>query len=266
MHILNPDSRLGAQPSPICLSAIPRIKHDFHSHPQSANRLNTQRSMRALCLWIQQSCHQLIHDDNAPPTPASPSRPPPFASNSTTRTSKMQPTVVLGLNILMCICAASKAQQHLVQLGNRSDQTRTTYDLFAWVADGPFTMVVCAIPTLHLVARWLRSAAGSIKSKVKPNTSSKSAPRAPSDAAATELGDMAFTTASTKTTIERGALARSESAGNLEEEALPENGVRVDMVYNVRRDTRTNSECSKRRRWSGWGYEGRRFGNDKPVA
>ncbi|KID78265.1 hypothetical protein MBR_02713, partial [Metarhizium brunneum ARSEF 3297] len=56
-------------------------------------------SMRAL--WIQQFCHPY---DNAPPTPASPSRPPPFAGNSTTRTSKMQPTVALGLNILMCIC------------------------------------------------------------------------------------------------------------------------------------------------------------------
>ncbi|QLI66703.1 uncharacterized protein G6M90_00g040720 [Metarhizium brunneum] len=181
-------------------------------------------SMRAL--WIQQFCHPY---DNAPPTPASPSRPPPFAGNSTTRTSKMQPTVALGLNILI-------------------DQPRTTYDLCDWVADGPFAMVACgAIPTLHLVARWLRSAAASIKSKLKPNTSSKSAPRPPPDRAATELGDMTFMAASTKTTIERGALARSESAGNLEDDALPENGVRVDMVYNVRRDTRTNSECSRRR-------------------
>lgn len=58
---------------------------------------------------------------------------------------------------------------------------------------------------------------------------------------------MTHMTVRTRTTIEKGALTRSESADNLVEEgSLPENGVRVDMMYDVRRDTRPNSESSKR--------------------
>lgn len=60
----------------------------------------------------------------------------------------------------------------------------------------------------------------------------------------TELSEMAFMSVKTRTTIEKG-LKRSESADHLVEQGgLPEHGVRVDMMYDVRRDTRPNTACS----------------------
>ncbi|OAQ73581.1 hypothetical protein VFPPC_01265 [Pochonia chlamydosporia 170] len=170
-----------------------------------------------------------------------------FWQLNSTRTEKIQLTIVFGLNILTSICSGIKTQ-YLVQLGNRVDQTWATYDIFVWVTGELFLMIVCGtIPTLHMVLRWFRSAAGSVKSKVTPNSSRKSASNPSSERAVTELSDMTHMTVRTRTTIEKGALTRSESADNLvDEDGLPENGVRVDIMYDVRRDTRPNSESSKR--------------------
>ncbi|KAK2594287.1 hypothetical protein QQS21_007993 [Conoideocrella luteorostrata] len=162
-------------------------------------------------------------------------------------TEKVQLTIVFGLNILTSICSGIKTQ-YLVELANRTDQTWATYDIFAWVTGELFLMIVCGtIPTLHIVLHWFRAAVGSVKSKMTPSISGNPVSKIHSDGTVTEteLSDMTYMTVKTRTTIEKGRV-RSESADNLvEQRSLPERGVRVEMMYDVRRDTRPNSECSK---------------------
>ncbi|OAQ78861.1 integral membrane protein [Purpureocillium lilacinum] len=169
-------------------------------------------------------------------------------NNSTTE--KVQLTIVFGLNILTSICSGIKTQ-YLVELANREDQTWATYDIFVWVTGELFLMIVCgSIPTLHVVLTWFRSAADSVRSRVSPYASRKSpgSSRARSSknrggegAVAdgvgghdAELSDVTHMKVKTKTTIERTThLSASESMDNLvEEKSIPDNGVRVDRMYN----------------------------------
>lgn len=168
--------------------------------------------------------------------------------NSTT-TEKVQLTIVFGLNILTSICSGIKTQ-YLVELANRTDQTWATYNIFVWVTGELFLMIVCgSIPTLHMVLTFFRSAASSVKSRATPNSSRKTGTRThvSERETHTELSEMTHMHVMTKTTIERGHVSGSESVDHLvDEKGIPDHGVRVDMMYDVRRDTRPNSEYSKR--------------------
>ncbi|TQV99015.1 integral membrane protein [Cordyceps javanica] len=179
-----------------------------------------------------------------------------FWQLNNTTTEKMQLTIVFGLNILTSICSGIKTQ-YLAELANRTDQTWATYDIFVWVTGELFLMIVCgSIPTLHTVLIWFRSAAGSIKSAVSSQvqqqqqkhsrSSHRGSARLPSDgddtdrneAELAELRAMAHLSIKTKTTVER-VRSRGDSIDGLFEDS--KNGVRVDMMYDVRRDTRPNS-------------------------
>lgn len=170
-----------------------------------------------------------------------------FWKLSNTTTEKIQLTIVFGLNILTSICSGIKTQ-YLAELANRTDQTWATYDIFVWVTGELFLMIVCGtIPTLHTVLIWFRSAAGSIKSAVpsqNSRNSRKGSSRLTSDGETdnndnelAELRALAHLSIKTKTTVER-VQSRGGSADGLFED---KNGVRVDMMYDVRRDTRPNS-------------------------
>lgn len=164
--------------------------------------------------------------------------------NNTT-TEKIQLTIVFGLNILTSICSGIKTQ-YLAELANRTDQTWATYDIFVWVTGELFLMIVCGtIPTLHIVVRWFRSFAGSVRSVVSTQESRKSGSRLPSDPGTdNELAEFSAQThmsVKTKTTIERGQPVRSESVDRLVEEKSYGEGVRVDVMYDVRSNTRPNS-------------------------
>ena len=64
------------------------------------------------------------------------------------------------------ICSGIKTQ-YLAELGNRTDQTWATYDIFAWVTAELFLLVVCGtVPTLYPLLRGIQSLLVSIKSKV----------------------------------------------------------------------------------------------------
>ena len=160
----------------------------------------------------------------------------------------MQLTIVFGLNILTSICSGIKTQ-YLVELANRTDQTWATYDIFVWVTGELFLMIVCgSIPTLHLILTFCRSAASGVRSKITPNSSRKTGSKTHvSDPdATTELSEMTHMRVMTKTTIERGRSSGSESVDQLvDEKGLPDHGVRVERMYDVRSDTRPNSEYSR---------------------
>lgn len=70
------------------------------------------------------------------------------------RTKKVQLSIVFGFNILTSICSGIKTQ-YLVELGNRTDFTWATYDIFMWVTAKLFLMVICGtIPTLNPIYHW----------------------------------------------------------------------------------------------------------------
>ncbi|KAM3468957.1 hypothetical protein MY5147_007440 [Beauveria neobassiana] len=167
-------------------------------------------------------------------------------------TEKMQLTIVFGLNILTSICSGIKTQ-YLAELANRTDQTWATYDIFVWVTGELFLMIVCGtIPTLHAVLTWLRSAANCFQSWVKsldqnPHGSRKGSAPLTSDGGGddkdkieaeqlAELRARAHLSIKTKTTVERVDLYTDNSDGLFED-----NSVRVDMMYDVRRESRPNS-------------------------
>ncbi|PQK09118.1 hypothetical protein BB8028_0001g11890 [Beauveria bassiana] len=166
-------------------------------------------------------------------------------------TEKMQLTIVFGLNILTSICSGVKTQ-YLAELANRTDQTWATYDIFVWVTGELFLMIVCGtIPTLHAVLTWLRRAANCFQSWVKsldqnPHGSRKGSAPLTSDgggddkdkieAELAELRARAHLSIKTKTTVERVDLYTDNSDGLFED-----NSVRVDMMYDVRRESRPNS-------------------------
>lgn len=164
----------------------------------------------------------------------------------------MQLTIVFGLNILTSICSGIKTQ-YLAELANRTDQTWATYDIFVWVTGELFLMIVCGtIPTLHAVLTWLRRAANCFQSWVKsldqnPHGSRKGSAPLTSDGGGddkdkieaeqlAELRARAHLSIKTKTTVERVDLYTDNSDGLFED-----NSVRVDMMYDVRRESRPNS-------------------------
>ena len=70
------------------------------------------------------------------------------------RVKKVQLSIVFGFNILTSICSGIKTQ-YLVELGNRTDFTWATYDIFMWVTAELFLMVFCGtIPTLSPTYYW----------------------------------------------------------------------------------------------------------------
>ena len=108
-------------------------------------------------------------------------------------------------------------------------------------------MIVCgSIPTLHIVVRWFREIAGSVRSAVSTQQTRKSGSRLPSepgtDNELAEFGEQTHLSVKTKTTIEHGHPGRSDSVDRLvEEKNYAGEGVRVDMMYDVRSNTRPNS-------------------------
>ncbi|OAA35866.1 integral membrane protein [Beauveria brongniartii RCEF 3172] len=176
-------------------------------------------------------------------------------------TEKIQLTIVFGLNILTSICSGIKTQ-YLAELANRTDQTWATYDIFVWVTGELFLMIVCGtIPTLHAVLTWIRRAADSFTSSVKsldqhPHGSRKDSAPLTSDgddkdkiieAELAELHAKAHLSIKTKTTVERVDLFTDSFDGLFEDQK----GVRVDMMYQVRRETRPNSAVSPAERRGG---------------
>jgi hypothetical protein len=82
------------------------------------------------------------------------------------RLQRIQLCIVFGLNILTSICSGIKTQ-YLAELGNRTDQTWATYDIFAWVTAELFLLVVCGtVPTLYPLLRGIQSLLSLIKSKL----------------------------------------------------------------------------------------------------
>lgn len=85
---------------------------------------------------------------------------------------RIQLCIVFGLNILTSICSGIKTQ-YLAELGNRTDQTWATYDIFAWVTAELFLLVVCGtVPTLYPLLRGIQSLLAMIRSKVGRRSSS----------------------------------------------------------------------------------------------
>ena len=92
------------------------------------------------------------------------------------RIQRIQLCIVFGLNILTSICSGIKTQ-YLAELGNRTDQTWATYDIFAWVTAELFLLVVCGtVPTLYPLLREIQSLITMIKSKVLPRPASDENP------------------------------------------------------------------------------------------
>ncbi|OBT54627.1 hypothetical protein VE04_05922 [Pseudogymnoascus sp. 24MN13] len=73
---------------------------------------------------------------------------------------KMTLTIVFALNILTSICSGIKTS-YLSELGNRTDFTWATYDIFAWVTAEFFLVIVCgSTPTLRPLISLLRRQLG----------------------------------------------------------------------------------------------------------
>ncbi|KAM3503972.1 hypothetical protein MY11210_008517 [Beauveria gryllotalpidicola] len=175
-------------------------------------------------------------------------------------TEKIQLTIVFGLNILTSICSGIKTQ-YLAELANRTDQTWATYDIFVWVTGELFLMIVCGtIPTLHTVLTWIRRSADSFRSSLKllnqnPHSSRKGSAPLTSDgddkdsneAELAELRAKAHLSIKTKTTVKR-VDSQIDSLDGLFED---KNGVRVDMMYDVRRETRPNTAVPPAERQGG---------------
>ncbi|XPS75893.1 hypothetical protein M3J07_007957 [Ascochyta lentis] len=83
---------------------------------------------------------------------------------------RIQLCIVFGLNILTSICSGIKTQ-YLAELGNRTDQTWATYDIFAWVTAELFLLVVCGtVPTLYPLLRAIQSLLAWIRNKIVPRS------------------------------------------------------------------------------------------------
>ncbi|KAM3427703.1 hypothetical protein NHJ13734_008885 [Beauveria thailandica] len=176
-------------------------------------------------------------------------------------TEKIQLTIVFGLNILTSICSGIKTQ-YLAELANRTDQTWATYDIFVWVTGELFLMIVCGtIPTLHAVLTWIRRAANGFKSLLVKSLDQNrhcsrkdSAPvtsdgddKDKNEAELAELHAKAHLSIKTKTTVERADIYTDSFDGLFADQ----NGVRVNMMYHVRRETRPNSAVSPAERRGG---------------
>lgn len=97
------------------------------------------------------------------------------------RLQRIQLCIVFDLNILTSICSGIKTQ-YLAELGNRTDQTWATYDIFAWVTAELFLLVVCGtVPTLYPLLRGIQSLLSLIRSKVLPRPASDEDPLRQSD-------------------------------------------------------------------------------------
>lgn len=85
---------------------------------------------------------------------------------------RIQLCIVFGLNILTSVCSGIKTR-YLAELGNRTDQTWATYNIFAWVTAELFLLVVCGtVPTLYPLLRWIQSLFTVIKYRVLPRPAS----------------------------------------------------------------------------------------------
>ena len=94
---------------------------------------------------------------------------------------RIQLCIVFGLNILTSICSGIKTQ-YLAELGNRTDQTWATYDIFAWVTAELFLLVVCGtVPALYPLPRGVHSLLSFIRGKVMPRQASDEDPLRQSD-------------------------------------------------------------------------------------
>ncbi|CAN9395515.1 hypothetical protein CC77DRAFT_1062215 [Alternaria alternata] len=94
---------------------------------------------------------------------------------------RIQLCIVFGLNILTSVCSGIKTR-HLSQLGNRTDLTWATYDIFVWVTAELFLLVVCGtVPTLYPLLRWIQSLCVVIRRKVLPRSVSNEDPLRQSD-------------------------------------------------------------------------------------
>lgn len=94
---------------------------------------------------------------------------------------RIQLCIVFGLNILTSICSGIKTQ-YLAQLGNRTDQTWATYDIFAWVTAELFLLIVCGtIPTLHPLLRAVQSLLVYIRGRIRRRSSTSEEVLNPSD-------------------------------------------------------------------------------------
>jgi hypothetical protein len=94
---------------------------------------------------------------------------------------RIQLCIVFGLNILTSVCSGIKTR-YLAELGNRTDQTWATYNIFAWVTAELFLLVVCGtVPTLYPLLRWIQSLFTVIKYRVLPRPASNEDPLRQSD-------------------------------------------------------------------------------------
>ncbi|KAF3010835.1 hypothetical protein E8E13_008777 [Curvularia kusanoi] len=92
------------------------------------------------------------------------------------RLQRIQLCIVFGLNILTSICSGIKTK-YLAELGNRTDQTWATYDIFAWVTAELFLLVVCGtVPTLYPLLRGIQALLLIIKGKVLSQPESEESP------------------------------------------------------------------------------------------
>lgn len=94
---------------------------------------------------------------------------------------RIQLCIVFGLNILTSVCSGIKTQ-YLAELGNRTDQTWATYDIFAWVTAELFLLVVCGtVPTLHPLLHMIQSLLIFIRGKIRRRDCSSDEVLKPSD-------------------------------------------------------------------------------------
>ncbi|PHH92082.1 hypothetical protein CDD83_9018 [Cordyceps sp. RAO-2017] len=164
--------------------------------------------------------------------------------NNSTR-EKVQLTTVFGLNILTSVCAAIKTG-YLVELDNRADQTWATYDIFVWATCEQFLMIVCgSVPTLHVVLGWFRFAASGVRRRKVTFDSSRGTGLEGAQRPGTrpEPDALAHMHVKTETTIETSTCSGTEGLNQaVAEENIPRHGVRVEIMYDVRRDARPISE------------------------
>ncbi|KAK5995352.1 hypothetical protein PT974_03756 [Cladobotryum mycophilum] len=174
-----------------------------------------------------------------------------------TTTEKIQLALVIGLGILTTICSGIKTK-YLAALSNRTDRSWAYYDISAWVTGEFFLLIICSsVPALPIVLSWSLATAGSIKSvaslavesmlqhTTRRRRKNGSRLRSPTGTGNNnEFSDLTHMKIMTKTTIERVEYSQNESVDQLVGGGPPGHGVRVEMMYDVRRDTRPNSLAS----------------------
>ena len=145
----------------------------------------------------------------------------------------MMKSIIANFRDSTCICSGIKTS-YLSQLGNRTDFTWATYDIFAWVTAEFFLVIVCgSIPTLRPLLNFFRRQLG-----VTPKYSGTSYQRHTGDSDVhhddtIELRGFRKDCVISETTVSNSDVGTHAGRGRKSKDVVPGDDIRIEKTFRV---------------------------------